>query len=215
MTSQRLGQSVNIRDRGIHALHEKAALQVLPLFPRMRIEITLSFGVVENNIRIKRLDELHIPLSNFRAGVHAILGQHSVEGPALDFAETGDDAARSMPALIAVQVERVIGRVEDEQEGFAERVPGRVDVAVLVGRNVDAHAGDGRAAEPGGIVLRGLGCDEGSRVVMISMESRKKGAVKWRRMIYRIVRIFKPSRNSRLRSCGNALRKRAPGLTAP
>lgn len=135
----------------------------MSLFPRIMIEVTPSFSVLENNIRIERLNELHIPVSRLRTRVDAILGQHRVERPALDFAETGDDAARPVPALVAVQVERIIGRVEHEQEGFAERVPRRVHVAVLVRRDVDAHAGDGRGAEPGCIVLRGLGGDEGSR----------------------------------------------------
>ncbi|KAI7326985.1 hypothetical protein KC326_g218 [Hortaea werneckii] len=103
--AQRLGQRVNIRDRGIHALHKKGT-PLVSLFPRIMIEVTPSFSVVKNDIRIERLNELHIPLARLRTSVDAILGQHGVEWPALDFAETGDDAASAVPALIAVQVER-------------------------------------------------------------------------------------------------------------
>lgn len=48
---------------------------------------------------------------------------------------------------------------------------------VLVGRDVDAHARDGRGAEPAGIVLRGLGGDEGSKGLVVSMNIRAKNGV--------------------------------------
>ena len=137
----------------------------VPFPPQPLIKIPRLLRKLKNPLRLKPPYQFHIPLADLGTSINAILVQNILDRPTLDLAETGDDTARAVAALVAVQVEGVVGAVEEEEQGFAEGVAGGLDVrgAGLVGRDVDAVPDDGGGVQPGRVLFGGFGGDEGSK----------------------------------------------------
>ncbi len=152
LASQCIGKRIDISDNRVRAAHERPVLQP-----------PLALGVLENGFGVESADEVDIARARFRVGVGLIFCDDVVDGPVLDFAQAGDDAAGAVFALVAVDEERVAGGVHYDEEGFAEGVPGGFHFAVFVWRDVDSVAGDVLPADPEAVRVGRLRLDQAAR----------------------------------------------------
>ena len=152
LARQSIGQRIDISDDRVRAAHKRPVVQP-----------PLALRVLENGFRVESADEVDIARARFRVGVGLIFCDDVVDGPVLDFAQAGDDAAGAVFALVAVDEERVAGGVHYDEEGFAEGVPGGFHLAVFVWRDVDSVAGDVLAADPVAVSFGWLRVDQAAR----------------------------------------------------
>lgn len=89
-----------------------------------------------HTLGIKVLDQLNIALSWLGVGVGVVLLQNFVHWPLLNLADAGNDTAGAVTALIAVDVHRVVLRIQREQNRVTESIEVGLDLSLLVGLDV-------------------------------------------------------------------------------
>ena len=126
------------------------------------------FGVQEDRVRIKGLDEFNVARSCLWAGIGNVLIQGLPNRHALDLAEAGNHATGPMATLIAVDPERVVRAVHDEEQSLADRVDGgRAGGFALfcffIGRDRNLSLLDLELVQPLGIAGRWISLDQGTK----------------------------------------------------
>ena len=146
------GLKTELRELDIHAADEPNLLRIL-------IE----------RLRLERLDELDVTWAGLWGGVGGVLRDGFGGREALHLAHAGDDTAGAVLALVAVDVDRMIGAVHDDEQSRADGIQARALLVLTVLRllirsDEDAVMRDLELADEGFVALRNLAIDQSALI---------------------------------------------------